>query len=59
MDNKSEKIIVYLSVAEFDYVSELVNTMYASLKKFPKNMRTPKFYLLENLVNNIFTKENK
>lgn len=51
-DNK----IISLTSSEFDYVSLTMNTLYNNLKKLPKRMRTPKFYLLENLVNNVFIK---
>lgn len=46
-----------LSPSEFEYISVALNTLYDNLKKLPKKMRTPKFYLLENLVNNIFIKK--
>ena len=48
--------IISLTSSEFDYVSMTMNTLYNNLKKLPKRMRTPKFYLLENLVNNVFIK---
>ena len=53
-DNKS----ISLSSSEFNYVSVVLNTLYFNLKKLPKRMRTPKFYLLEHLVNDIFIKNN-
>ena len=51
-------ILINLSNAEFDYISDVLNTLYNNLKKLPKRMRTPKFYLLENLIKNSFSKNN-
>ena len=53
---EDSKIIIELTKAEYDYISLLCNTMYDNLKKLPKNMRTPKFYLLENMIASHFTK---
>lgn len=47
-------IIIRLTKTEYDYMSELCNTMYDNLKKFPKKMRTPKFYILENIIKKSF-----
>lgn len=49
-------IIVNLTDMEFDYIKELCNSMYNNLKNFPKKFRTPKFYILENMINDIFKK---
>ena len=49
--------VVRLTPAEYKYVSKLCNTMYNTLKKFPKKSRTPKFYLLESLINNVFNEK--
>lgn len=46
--------VIRLTPSEYKYISELCNTMYNTLKKIPKNSRTPKFYLLENLIKNVF-----
>lgn len=57
MDNleiNENDIIIRFTNCEFEYLSKLCNTMYKKLKKFPKNMRTQKFYILENMVNNYF-----
>lgn len=54
--NKDDYVI-RLTPSEYKYISELCSTMYNTLKKFPKNSRTPKFYLLENLINNVFNEK--
>lgn len=56
MENDNNKIIIELTKAEYNYISLLCNTMYDNLKKLPKKMRTPKFYLLENIINTHFIK---
>lgn len=56
MENNDNNISIELTKSEYEYISELCNTMYKNLKKFPKNMRTPKFYILENIINNHFNK---
>ena len=56
MEEKENKIIIEFTEAEYNYLYELCHSMYKNLKKFPKNMRTPKFYLFENIINNHFTK---
>ena len=43
-----------LSISEYNYICELLNSFYHGLKKLPKNMRTPKFYLLENMIETKF-----
>ena len=48
------KIILEFTDDEFDYLSNLLNTCYLSLKKLPKNLRTDKFLILENILNNQF-----
>ena len=51
-DNKLKQIT--LSECEFEYIKECLNMLYDMLLKLPKNRRTPKFYLLENLLQNSF-----
>ena len=53
---EDHKKIISLTSSEFDYISITLNTLYDNLKKLPKRMRTPKFYLLENLVKTVFIK---
>ncbi len=45
---------IRLSVSEYNYICDVLNSFYNGLKKLPKNMRTPKFYLLENMVDTKF-----
>ena len=45
---------IRLSVSEYNYICDVLNSFYKGLKKLPKNMRTPKFYLLENMVDTKF-----
>lgn len=60
MDNRilhnEDYITIKLTNAEFNYIKELCNSMYNNLKNFPKRLRTPKFYILENMINDIFKK---
>lgn len=56
MGKKQNKVILELTEVEYEYILELCSTMYKNLKKFPINMRTPKFYLLENIVKNSLKK---
>ena len=50
-----EKSIKFsLTISEYNYICELLNAFYGGLKKLPKNMRTSKFYLLENIINTKF-----
>lgn len=53
---KEEKYNIKLNETDYNYISEILNTLYKDLLKFPKKMRTSKFYILENLVNNAFKK---
>lgn len=39
---------------EYEYLKTLCHSMYDNLKKFPKKMRTPKFYILENMIERHF-----
>lgn len=60
MDNRilhnKDYITIKLTNAEFNYIKDLCNSMYNNLKNFPKKFRTPKFYILENMINDIFKK---
>lgn len=56
---EDHKKIISLTSSEFDYISITLNTLYDNLKKLPKRMRTPKFYLLENLVKTVFIKNKQ
>ena len=56
MSEYKNNVIIKFSKDEFDYLTELCNSVYKTLKKFPKNTRTSKFYLLENMIDNYFTK---
>lgn len=60
MDNRilhnEDYTTIKLTNAEFNYIKELCNSMYNNLKNFPKKFRTPKFYTLENMINDIFKK---
>lgn len=47
-------VIIRFTQSEFKYLTNLVNSSYNQLKKFPKRFRTPKFYILENMVKNYF-----
>lgn len=51
---KKSDVIIKFTKDEFDYLAELCNSFYATLKKLPRKSRTYKFYILENLVNNYF-----
>lgn len=53
---KRNDVIIRFTKDEFEYLTELCNSVYKTLKKFPKNTRTSKFYLLENMIDNYFTK---
>lgn len=55
-DEEYNEYIIKLSETEFNYICELLEELYKSLSKLPKKFRTPKFYTLENLINNIFSK---
>lgn len=59
MNENENKIIIELTETEYNYLYELCHSMYKNLKRFPKNMRTPKFYLFENIINNHFTNKLK
>ena len=43
-----------LTTSEYNYICDLLHYFYNGLKKLPKNMRTPKFYLLENIIDTKF-----
>lgn len=47
-------INVTLTYDEYQYLKELSNSMYKTLEKLPKKMRTQKFYILENMIKNTF-----
>lgn len=51
-DNLNEYITIKFTKSEIGYISEYLHTLYQALSKAPKNMRTPKFYMLENMLNN-------
>ena len=53
---EENKIIIEFTKTEYNYVYELCHMMYKNLKKFPKSMRTPKFYVLESIIKNHFNK---
>lgn len=53
---ENEKCIIELNKKDYDYLTELLNILYKDLLKFPKKMRTSKFYTLENLINSVFNK---
>ena len=55
IDKLENGIFIHCTKEEYSYLKELSNSMYNTLKKLPKNMRTPKFYILESMINNIFT----
>jgi len=54
MDNLENIQNITLTSDEYKYLKELCNSMYKGLKQLPKKMRTQKFYILENMVKNIF-----
>ena len=56
MENMENFINIQLTDLQYDYLKEVLNCMYNELKKFPKKMRTHKFYILENLINKCFSK---
>ena len=56
MNELENKINITLTKEEYEYLKELCNSMYKGLKQLPKKMRTPKFYLFENMINTHFTK---
>lgn len=49
-----DTIQILLSKSEYSYIRDVLHSFYNGLKKLPKNMRTPKFYLLENMINTKF-----
>ena len=51
-NNKTKNINLY--DFQFYYIKNLLDETYKFLCKLPKNRRSPKFYILEELVNNIF-----
>lgn len=60
MDNlefSENDYIIRLTPSEYECISALCNTMYKTLEKFPKKSRTSKFYLLENLIKNVFNEK--
>lgn len=56
MENE-EVHIICLNEKEFNYLSTLLNTLYADIKKFPKKLRTEKFYILDKLIKDYFFSE--
>ena len=56
MDYKYTDVVIRFTKDEYEYLAELCNSVYKTLKKLPKNTRTFKFYLLENMIDNYFTK---
>lgn len=54
MENLENKRNITLTNDEYKYVKELCNSMYKTLDKLPKKMRTQKFYILENMIKNTF-----
>lgn len=55
-DKEYNEYIIKLTEPEFNYICELLEELYKNLSKLPKKFRTYKFYTLENLINNIFSK---
>lgn len=51
---KRNDVIIRFTKDEFDYLTELCNSVYNTLKKLPKKSRTQKFYILENMINYYF-----
>lgn len=51
---KRNDVIIRFTKDEFEYLSELCNSFYKTLKVLPKKTRTFKFYLLENMIHNYF-----
>ena len=56
MEKLEKKINISLTKVEYEYLKEMCNSMYGALEKLPKKMRTPKFYVLENMTKYIFNK---
>lgn len=52
---EDDNILISLTKSEYNYIFLVLKTLYDNLKKLPKRMRTPKFYLLENLINTKFS----
>ncbi len=55
MENLESIINITLTNDEYTYLKELCKSMYKTLDKLPKKMRTQKFYILENMIKNTFT----
>ena len=58
VDEKKSHIIVCTEV-EFSKIRDCVKTVYEMVSKVPKKFRTPEFYILENIYNTKFKKEDK
>ena len=56
MEEIENNRIMKFTKQEYEYLEQLCNSMYKEIKKLPKKMRTEKFYILENIINNHFTK---
>lgn len=52
------KINLEFTKEEFLYLSDFLNANYNTFKNLPKKLRTNKFSILENLVNNQFLQIN-
>lgn len=48
-------INITLTKDEYQYLKNLSVSMYKTLEKLPKKMRTPKFYILENMIKYTFS----
>lgn len=47
-------IQIELTQDEFNYIKDMLNEFYKGLSKLPVKMRSPRFYLMENLINTKF-----
>lgn len=54
MEKLEKKINISLTKVEYEYLKEMCKSMYGALQKLPKKMRTPKFYVLENMTKYTF-----
>lgn len=53
---ENELIQIELSNDEYNYIKDILNEFYKGLSKLPKKMRSPRFYIIENLINTKFNK---